>query len=175
MPILLEPTDVNSQLGQFGSVLIVSCPVCPAVSMAIAQNKPLFEFFKHGIKTEALEDHIESIRADLASRGIQTDSVTIRMPHPLMCLWTARQRKRLLKRAAGYEAVLVLGCHSAAMTARDALKETDCKVFLGMQEIGLTNATVKYKPPDQVELDVHPLPISPFGRTKQQDTASESN
>jgi hypothetical protein len=166
MPILLQPTDLTSQLEQFGSVLIVSCPVCPAASMAIARKEPLFEFFKHGFKTDALEDHIRSIQADLERRGVRTDAFTIRMPHPLMCLWTARQRERLLKRAIGFEAVLVLGCHSAAMTAEEALKDTDCKVFLGMREVGLTNATIRYRPPARVELDVHALPDNPFARSK---------
>jgi hypothetical protein len=168
VPILLQPTDIISQLGQFGSVLIVSCPVCPAASMAIARNEPLFDFFKHGFKTDALEDHITSIRADLERRGVRTAAFVMRLPHPLMCLWTAHQRGRLLKRAISFEAVLVLGCHSAAMTAEDALRDADCKVFLGMREIGLTNATIRYKPPARIELDVHPLPENPFGRSKQQ-------
>ncbi len=166
MPILLQTLDLTSQLKQFGSVLIVSCPVCPAVSMAIARKEPLFEFFKHGFKTDALEDHIRTIQTDLERRGVRTDTFAIRMPHPLMCLWTARQRRRLLKGAIGFEAVLVLGCHSAAMTAEDALGDTDCKVFLGMREIGLTNATVRYRPPARVELDVHPLPDNPFAPGK---------
>lgn len=168
MPILLQPTDVTSQLEQFGSVLIVSCPVCPAVSMAIARKRPLFDFFKHGIKTDALEDYITSIQADLEKRGVRTAAFTMRMPHPLMCLWTARQRDRLLRRADGFQAVLVLGCHSATMTAEDALRDADCKVFLGMREIGLTNATVRYRPPARVELDVHTMPDNPFGRSRRQ-------
>ncbi len=167
MPILLQPTDPTSQLEQFGSVLIVSCPVCPAVSMAIARSEPLFDFFRHGVKTDALEDHIKSIRTDLERRRVRTDVFTIRLPHPLMCLWTARQRDRLLQRARGFEAVLVLGCQSAAMTAEEALSDTNCKVFLGMREVGLTNATIRYRPPARVELDVHPLPDNPFGRSKR--------
>lgn len=173
MPILLQPTDITSQLEQFGSVLIVSCPVCPAASMAIARNEPLFDFFKHGFKTGALEDHITSIRADLERRGVRTAAFAMRVPHPLMCLWTARQRGRLLKRAIGFEAVLVLGCHSAGMTAEDALRDADCKVFLGMREIGLTNATIRYRPPARIELNVHPLPENPFGRSKRQATGDK--
>jgi hypothetical protein len=134
--------------------------------MAIAHNKPLFDFFKHGFKTEALEDHIKSIQTELERRGVRTDAFTMRIPHPLMCLWTARQRDRLLKRASGFEAVLVLGCHSAAMTAKDALTDTACRVFLGMREVGLTNATVRFRSPSQVELDVHPLPHDPFKHGK---------
>jgi hypothetical protein len=98
--------------------------------MAIARNEPLFVFFKHGFKTDALEDHIKSIQVDLERRGVRTAAFAKRLPHPLMCLWTARQRDRLLKRAMSFEAVLVLSCHSAAMTAEDALRDADCKVFL---------------------------------------------
>ena len=166
MPILLQPTDITSKLEKFDSVLIVSCPVCPAASMAIAQNKPLFDFFKYGLKTEALEHHIKSIQTELERRRVRTDAFTMRIPHPLMCLWTARQRDRLLKRASGFKAVLVLGCHSAAMTAKDALTGADCKVFLGMREVGLTNATVRFRAPSQVELDVHPLYHDPFSHGK---------
>lgn len=175
MPILLQPTDLTSQLEQFGSVLIVSCPVCPAVSMAIARSEPLFDFFRHGVKTAALEDHIKSIQADLERRRVRTDVFTIRMPHPLMCLWTAHQRDRLLKRAGGFEAVLVLGCHSAAMTAEEALTDADCEVLLGMREVGLTNATIRYRPPARVELDVHPLPDNPFGRSKRHGSGDKDS
>jgi hypothetical protein len=174
LPILLGPTDVTLELENFGSVLIVSCPVCPAVSMAIAQNKPLFDFFKYGFKTEALENHIKSIQTELQRHGVRTDAFTMRIPHPLMCLWTARQRDRLLKCASSFEAVLVLGCHSAAMTARDALKDAACAVFLGMQEVGLTNATVKLKSFSQVELDVHPLPEGPFSHSERPSMSTNS-
>ena len=175
MPILLQPTDLTSQLEAFSSVLIVSCPVCPAVSMAIARKQPLFDFFKHGIKTNALEAHIKSVQSNLEQHGVRTEAFSMRMPHPLMCLWTAPQRDRLLKRADGFEAVLVLGCHSAAMTAEDALNDADCKVFLGMQEIGLTNATVKFRRPARVELDVHPLPDNPISRRKRQGSGDEKS
>lgn len=168
MPILLQPTDLTSQLERFGSVLIVSCPVCPAVSMAIARNEPLFDFLKYGFKTDALEDHIKSIQADLEGRGVRTAAFATRWPHPLMCLWTTRQRDRLRKRAMSFEAVLVLGCQSAAMTAEDALSDSDCEVFLGMREVGLTNASVRYRPPARVELDVHALPDNPFRQSKRQ-------
>ena len=158
MPIRLEPRDVTADLENFNSVLIVSCPICPVVSLAIIRKKPLIEFFKNGLKTEAFEDYVKSIRQPLEQRGVQTDVFAMRVPHPLMCLWTDGQRRRLLKRARDFEAVLVLGCHSATHTARLALKDADCQVFQGMQEIGLANATVKFRYPMTVELDTHPLP-----------------
>jgi len=158
MPIRLEPRDVTADLETFNSVLIVSCPICPAASLAMEKNKPLIEFFKNGLKTEAFEDYVKSIREPLEQRGVRTDAFTMRVPHPLMCLWTDGQRRRLLKRAKDFEAVLVLGCYSATHTAKETVKGADCQVFQGMQEIGLANATVKVRYPMRVELDAHPLP-----------------
>ena len=164
MPIRLKPLDLTADLEHFKSVLVVSCPMCPAASMAILEKKPFIEFFKHGYKTPALEDRIASIREALEQRGIRTDAFTMRLPHPLMCLWTAGQRRRLLKRARGFEAVLVLGCYSAAHTAKVTLKDTDCRVYQGMKEVGLANATVRVRYPMIVELDTHDLPDRFFAR-----------
>lgn len=157
MAIHLEPRDVIAELEGFKSVLIVSCPMCPQMSLAIQKEKPFIEFFKHGLKTEAFEDYIKSIREPLEQRGIQTGVFTTRLPSPLMCLWTKGQRRRLLKYAKDYEAVLVLGCHSATYTVQDALKDTDCKVFQGMRMKGLTNATMEIEFPMKVNLEMRPL------------------
>lgn len=167
MPIRLEPRDVTADLESFKSVLIVSCPICPVVSLAMINKRPLIEFFKTGFKTAAFEDYVTSIREPLEQRGIRTDTFTMRLPHPLMCLWTDRQRGRLLKRARDFEAVLVLGCHSATHTARVTLEDTDCRVFQGMRELGLANATIKVRYPMTVELDPHPLPDKLFGRRRE--------
>ena len=164
MPIRLQPRDVTRDLESFNSVLIVSCPVCPAVSLALIEQKPLFQIFKNGLKTQAFEDYVKSKREPLDQRGIRTDSFTMRLPHPLMCLWTDGQRRKLEKRAEGFEAVVVLGCYSAAQTARVALKDTDCHVIHGMDEIGLTNATIRVRYPLTVELEPHPLPSKQFAR-----------
>jgi hypothetical protein len=134
------------------------------VSLAIIKKKPLIEFFKNGLKTEAFEDYVKSIREPLEQRGIHTDTFTMRLPHPLMCLWTDGQRGRLLRRSKDFDAVLVLGCHSATHTVKVALKDTDCQAFQGMQEISLANATLKFRYPMTVELDTHPLPNKLFGR-----------
>lgn len=152
MPLYLEPLDVSAQLENFSSVLIVSCPVCPAVSLASQNNSPLIEFFKTGLKTGAFENHIRSIRVPLENRGVRTGVFSIYMPCPTMCLWTKGQRSRLLKRARAYEAVLVLGCGSAICTVREALENTDCQVIQAMRVTGLTNAVLKFRFPMTVEL-----------------------
>jgi len=167
MPIRLKPLDLTADLEPFKSVLIVACPMCPAASMAILKKQPFIEFFKNGFKTQALEEYITSVRETLKKRGNRTDAFTMRLPHPLMCLWTAGQRRRLLNRAREFEAVLVLGCYSAAHTARLTLMDTDCHVFQGMKEVGLANATVKVQFPATVELDAHDLPDKIFGRHEQ--------
>ena len=84
MPIFLEPKDVTDDLDGVGSVLVVSCPICPPMCMSIQKQKPFIEFFKHGLKTEVFEDYIRSIRDPLEERGIRTDSFTMRLPVPMM-------------------------------------------------------------------------------------------
>ena len=161
MPIYLEPRDITAKLEEFSSVLVVSCPICPPMCVSVQQQKPFLEFFKHGLKTEAFEDYIRSIREPLEQRGIRTGVYTMRLPVPMMCLWTQAQRNKLLRRAMEYDSVLVLGCDSATYTAIEALKETTCQVFQAMQVVTITNATAKFRFPMTVELKWHPLPTSP--------------
>ena len=152
VPINLEPRDVSAELANARSVLIVYCPVCPQFSLAMQTDSPWLEFLRNGLKTAALEDHIRSIRDPLEQRGVRTDVFTMRAPLPTMCLWTNGQRKRLLKRARDYEAVVVLGCDSAAFTAQRVLEDTSSRVILGMQMVGITNATVTHRFPLTFEL-----------------------
>jgi hypothetical protein len=93
------PVDVSEHLQNVSSVLIVSCPVCPPVSLAIQKSAPFIEVFKHGLKTGAFEDHIKEIRESLEKQGVRTGVFCTYAPVPTMCLWTKGQRKRLLKRA----------------------------------------------------------------------------
>ncbi len=153
MPINLQPTDVSGDLENVSSVLIVLCPVCPQFSLAMQTESPWIEFFKNGLKTRALEDYIKEIREPLEKRGVRTGVFTMRVPLPMMCLWTKGQRKRLLRRAKDYEAVVVLGCDSAAFTAQQVLKNTECRVILGMHMVGITNATVTHRFPLKFELE----------------------
>ncbi len=152
MPLHLKPLDMAAELEGYESVLIVSCPICPPVSLATDTGSPLIEFFKNGIKTGAYEDHLRDMREALEQRGVRTGVFTSYLPCTAMCLWTAGQRKRLLKRANGYQAAVVMGCESARYTVEETLKETDCAVLLAMQLVGITNAKLKFKLPLTVEL-----------------------
>lgn len=147
MPINLEPRDISTDLSGISSVLIVYCPICPQVSLAMQDDSPWIELFKYGLKTGALEAHIRDIRDSLEKSGVRTGVFTMRLPLPTMCLWTKGQRNRLLNQTRNYEAVAVLGCDSATYTVQQALKDTGCRVIQAMQMIGITNATVKYRFP----------------------------
>ena len=153
MPFHLEPIDFSDELRGYASVLIVSCPVCPPISLATDTDSPFMEFFKHGIKTPAYEAHLSRIREDLERDGIKTGVFTSHFPSAAACLWTSGQRNRLLKRAAGYDAALVMGCESTRYTVADTLKETDCDVILGMELVGVTNAVLKFRFPQTIRLD----------------------
>jgi len=158
MPVYLVPKDVSADLEKFSSVLIVSCPICPPMCLAMQKKSPFIEFFKGGVKTGAFEGYIKSIRKPLEQRGVRTDIFTMYLPIPMACLWTERQHKRLLKHAREYEAVLILGCDSATYTAKEALKNTDCQVLQAMKMTGIANATVKFRFPMTVDLDMHLVP-----------------
>jgi hypothetical protein len=130
--------------------VIVSCPVCPRVALAVQKDSPLIEILKSGLKTRAFEDHVKQIRELLEQRGVRSSVLSMYAPIPMMCLWTQGQRKRLMKRAKEVEAVLVLGCDSATYTVRQALKDTECKIIQAMRMTGITNATVKFQFPINV-------------------------
>jgi hypothetical protein len=153
MPLHLEPLDVSADLENYNSLLIVSCPVCPPVSLATDKGSPLIDFFKSGIKTGAYEDYIREIRNSLEQRGTRTGVFSSYLPCTAMCLWTKGQRNRLLKYAKDYDAALVMGCESARHTVEETIKSTDCKVILGMQLVGITNGTLKFQFPLTVKLE----------------------
>ncbi|MBT8091388.1 MAG: hypothetical protein KJN77_00005, partial [Gammaproteobacteria bacterium] len=85
MPVNLTPRDVLADLAGFDSVLIASCPVCPPMCLAMQKEEPFIEFFKHGIKTRAFEDYIQSTRDSLEERGVRTGVFSIHTPTPMMC------------------------------------------------------------------------------------------
>jgi hypothetical protein len=49
-----------------------------------------------------------------------------------------------------YDAVLVLGCESARLSAEQALENDQCRVVLGMRMTGITNATASLQSPIRI-------------------------
>lgn len=150
MPLHLEPSDFAADLRDAHAVLIVFCPICPPISLAAADNSAFIDLLRGGLKTPAFESYIRRIRRLLGQRGIRSDVFSIRMPCPAMCLWTEGQRRRLRKHARSYDTILVLGCESARLSAEQALKNDTCRIVLGMETTGITNATVSLKSPFRI-------------------------
>ena len=153
MPLHLEPLDLYDELQHYSSVLIVSCPVCPPVSLASDRQMPFMEFFKRGIKTPAYENFLGEVREQLEQGGVKTGVFTSYLPCPATCLWTAGQRNRLLKQAGEFDVALVMGCESARHTVEETLKDTNCDAVLAMQLVGVTNANLKFEFPLTIRLD----------------------
>ena len=170
MPLHLEPIDTSAQLEDCQSVLIVSCPICPPVSLATERKSPLMEFFRNGIKTGAYEDYVSEVRGSLEQRGARTGVFTSYVPCAATCLWTKGQRNRLLRRARDYDAALVMGCESARHTVEETLKDTDCRVVLGMRLNGITNAAMKIDWPLTVTLES--LARVPANETERDESAT---
>ncbi len=166
MPVKVTPRDVSADLADVKSVLVASCPVCPPMCAAMQKDAPFIELFKHGIKTPAFEEHIDSIRDTLTKRRVRTGTFTIHTPTPMMCLWTQGQRKRFLKRAREYDAALIMACDSGTESAMDALEETECKVVQGLDMEGVINATTSIR---------FPLVISMKPRRERADQGSGQN
>ena len=73
----------------------------------------------------------------------------------VVCMWTSRRRKKLLKRACEYEALVVLGCEAAADTIHDAVKSTSCKVFQGMRAEGIMSIKPLFYMPCNISLELN--------------------
>ena len=153
MPLHMEPLEVSVDPRTVASVLIVSCPVCPPVSLAIRRSSPLIELLQTGLRTGAFEAYVDELREPLERIGVRTDVYTRYTPFPTMCLWTNGQRLKLRRRAAEHDLVLVLGCASATRTVEEALEGTECRVVQAMRADGLTNAKLRYRFPATLLLE----------------------
>ncbi|MBW2439122.1 MAG: hypothetical protein JRH12_01495, partial [Deltaproteobacteria bacterium] len=115
MPVYLKDINEFQKLEKFASVLIVPCRFCPAASLALRKNEPYFEFFKKFLKTASYEEYINATRSDLGKKGVRADVFKSHWPHQfVVCMWTSRRRKKLMKRAMQYHALVVMGCEAAA-------------------------------------------------------------
>ena len=70
MPLHLLPRDVAAELEDFSSVLFVACPVCPPVSLATEKGSTFMNLFRTGLKTDAFEEYVRTLRTPLERRGI---------------------------------------------------------------------------------------------------------
>jgi hypothetical protein len=172
MPIHLNDLDVVSEVSGLSSALIVPCNMCPAVSVAVREEKPFIELFRSFLKSAPFEQHIRALQSRLREKGVNTKVFKSNFPHQwFLCMWTSGRRKKLQKYAKQHEAVIVLGCDTATETVCDSLKSTDCKVIEGMEVSGFMNAKLKLHLPCNVSFeDCKIIPISQH--KKGEDTAT---
>jgi hypothetical protein len=154
MPIYLKDVDVVAEVANFQSALIVVCRFCPAASLAVRNDKPYIELFRRLLKTEPYEELIDNIQSRLKKEGLKTSVFKGNLLNYLICLWTSGWRKKLLKHASQFEAVVVMGCESAYESVQEILKSTDCQVFLGMESEGVLNAIPKVHLPLNISFEI---------------------
>ncbi len=154
MPIYLNDLDVDSKVAGLSSALIVPCNMCPAVTVAVRENKPFIQFFRSFLKSAPYDQYIKALQSRLKEKGIKTKVFKSSLFHQwFLCMWTPGQRKKLRKYAKKYEAVIVLGCDSATKTVRDLVESAGCKVIEGMEVAGMMNAQLRFHSPCNVSFE----------------------
>ena len=155
MPFYLKDRDTSSDTAAVDSVLIVPCRFCPAASCAVREGKPYIEPFRTSLRTLAYESHIAALKSRLESKGIRTGVFDSKLPHQfVMCMWTSRRRQELAKRAADYDALIVLGCDAAVETARSSIRPNGCRVIPGMEVEGIMNVMPTLHSPFSIWLEL---------------------
>ena len=170
MPIYLKGVDVVPEVAKFQSALIVLCRFCPAVSLAIRNDKPYIEFFRRLLKTEPYEELINNMQSRLKKEGLKTSVFKGNLLNYLICLWTSGGRKKLIKHARQFEAVVVMGCESAYESVQEILKSTNCQVFHGMESEGVLSAIPKVHLPFNISLEKFKVtPMSYQGKHSEKE------
>ncbi len=155
MPFYLKERDTSQDLSGVHSVLIVPCRFCPAASLAVREGKPYIKLFRNFLRTPSYEQHIQALKSRLVANGIRTGVYDSKSPHQfVVCMWTSGRRKDLARRAAEYDAVMVLGCDAAVETARQALKSSNCRVIPGMDVEGIMNVIPRLHFPFEIRLEM---------------------
>jgi hypothetical protein len=154
MPFHLEDRDISSDLAEVRSALIVPCRFCPAASFAVREKKSYIAPFRRLLRTASYEAYIRRLTSRLAAKGIRTGVFDSKLLHQfVMCMWTLARRKYLARRAAGYDAAIVLGCDAAVETARSCLPSS-CRVIRGMEVEGIMSVVPAVHFPFNMSLEV---------------------
>jgi hypothetical protein len=155
MPFFLQDRDISSEIATIHSALIVPCRFCPAASLAIRENKPYIELFRRGLRTPSYESYVQALKSRLENQGIRTAVFDSTLPqHFVICMWTAKRRNELARRAAAFDAVVVLGCDGAVETIRSSLQSTNCRVVQAMQVEGIMNVIPTVRFPFNISLEL---------------------
>ncbi len=158
MPFCLKDRDISSDIDGVHWALIVPCRFCPAASVAVRERKPYIEPFRALLRTPSYEAYIQALKTCLERKGIRTAVFDSRLVHQfVVCMWTAGRRQELARQAAGYDAVIVLGCDAAVEAIRSSLRSVECRVIAGMEVEGIMNVIPSVRFPFTVSLEVSGL------------------
>ncbi len=158
MPIYLKDAGELQALKKFGSVLIVPCRFCPAASLAVSRSKPYFEFLTNFMKTASYESYLDRTRSSLINMGVKADIFRSRLIHQfVICMWTKKRRRQLMKRAMKYDALLVMACEAGARTVCDAVESAPCKVYMGMRSEGIMSILPRLQKPGKIFIDLRTI------------------
>lgn len=158
MPFYLKEADIIPQVAGLRSVLIVPCWFCPAASLAVREKMPYIELFRRFLRTQAYERFIKGVKRRLEGEGIRTAVFDSNMPHQYAaCMWTAKRRSALAKRAAAFEGVVVLGCDATSQLVRKAIEPAGCRVIQGMEIEGLMSIVPTVRFPFNVSIELQSL------------------
>jgi hypothetical protein len=162
MPIHFDDLDVIPEVAGLSSALIVPCNMCPAVTVALRENKPFMQLHRSFLKSAPFEEYLRALQSRLGEKGVSTEVFRSNLYHQwFMCMWTAGRQKKLRKQAIQHDAVIVLGCDSATVTVRDSVESTGCKVIEAMKVTGIMNAKLKFRLPGNLSFDdCKTIPIS---------------
>lgn len=171
MPIHFNDRDILSEIAGLSSALIVPCNMCPAVTVAVREKKLFIQFFRYFLKSAPFEQYIKALQSRLSENGVKTEVFKSIPYHQwFMCMWTSQKRRKLQKCAKQYDAVIVLGCESAAETVREMIDPDDCKVIEGMEVTGIMNAQLRFHLPGNISFEN--CRIVPISRQKKDEDVS---
>ena len=106
------------------------------------------------------------MKSELEKKGVKADVFRSRIPHQfVVCMWTRRRRKQLMRRAKNYDAVVVLGCEAAVQTILDSVDSASFQVVQGMRTEGIMSILPRFKWPDSITLQLNS--ITPLLHQKQ--------
>jgi hypothetical protein len=154
MPIHLKDLDVVSEVAGLRSALLVPCNMCAAASVAVREDEPFIQFFRHFFKSAPMERYLRTLQSRLGEAGVDADVFKCNLPHQwFLCMCPEGRRKKLENQARDYDAAIVLGCDSAVRTVRDAARSADCKVVRGMEVAGIMNTRPRFRLPGNLSFE----------------------
>lgn len=170
MPIHFHDLDVMPELEGLGSALIVPCNMCPAITVALKEQRPFMNLLRSMFRSAPFEEYLAALQSRISEKGIRTGVFKSRLYNQwFMCMWTKGRQSKLLRHARHYDAVIVLGCESATETVRDAVRTAGCRVIEGMQTVGIMNAKLRFRLPGYITFD--DCRVVPFSRDSKEENS----